>query len=64
MSCLTRWCNQYIYLTKWLSVAAVKRPCGNRLTQLYWKSCGHIHDVVGLGHSMTLVLVGSCEGET
>jgi hypothetical protein len=32
--------------------------------QVCWKSCGYMHGVVGLGHSMTLVLVGSCEGET
>jgi hypothetical protein len=35
-----------------------------RSTRLCWKSCGYMHGVVGLGHSMTLVLVGSCEGET
>jgi hypothetical protein len=38
--------------------------CQLRLKGECWKSCGYMHGVVGLGHSVTLVLVGSCEGET
>jgi hypothetical protein len=29
-----------------------------------WKSCGHMHELIGFSHSMTLVSVESCQGET